>query len=426
MDSSWPVVQVPRRLAVRPLAVADVLYWSLACGYVVITLTTGWPAYKAWAAWAVVPAVLGLLMSAVRLSAGGRRALHGLTALPLFALSSASAVALVVLCRERASGEIRASLSEVRVLERMGTELLRTGSPYLDTAALGANAQVFDYSPYTPAMSLFGVPAGLLGQHSWTDSRLFCLLMAAAALAAAVRLSQVSHSVTSWQLVLNPLVLLMAVVSGTDIGVIALMILAIALAGNGRPRAAGAAVALGVGMKLTAAPVVLIAAALVLTAFGTRALIRFSATAGAVLLVLTVPVLAADPPAFVDNVIKYPAGLTSVASSAASPLPGHLLSEQGDLGRTLALALLLAAVVALALWVVLRPPATIPDALRQTAVALTAATLLLPASRFGYVVYPLTLWGASRLLRAPEHPSTQPRPAPAADGWLPSLAATSE
>src|SRR5215217_5625465 len=47
---------------------------------------------------------------------------------------------------------------EVWVIERAARLLLDTGSPYVNVENLGRAAVVDDYTPYSPAMSLFGIP----------------------------------------------------------------------------------------------------------------------------------------------------------------------------------------------------------------------------------------------------------------------------
>ncbi len=94
---------------------------------------------------------------------------------------------------------------------------------------------------------------------------------------------------------------------------------------------------------------------------GPRAATRFAGTAAAaaaaaVLSIALAPALIVYPGAFADNIIAYPLGLARHLTTAASPLPGHLLASTGTPGRLAALGLLLAAAVAVAMSLVLRPP----------------------------------------------------------------------
>jgi hypothetical protein len=79
-----------------------------------------------------------------------------------------------------------------------------------------------------------------------------------------------------------------------------------------------------------------------------------------------------------------------------------LIAIIGAAGRTIAFVLLGAAALAISSWLVRRPPATGSDALLRTAVGLGAAILLSPATRYGYLVYPLVLLGAILVFRESE------------------------
>jgi hypothetical protein len=158
--------------------------------------------------------------------------------------------------------------------------------------------------------------------------------------------------------------------------------------------------ALDVMMKLTALPALGVLAVFVLA----RARLRgFAAFAGALLItgaVLVVPVLVRDPGSFIEHVIKFPAGLGRAHSPAASPLPGHLIASTGPAGHTIALLLLLIAGGAMTAWLAVRPPRTGADAMLRIAVGLAAAILLAPATRWGYLVYPVAMLGAMIAFRA--------------------------
>ena len=113
-----------------------------------------------------------------------------------------------------------------------------------------------------------------------------------------------------------------------------------------------------------------------------------------------------DPKAFTEHVIRFPLGMGVVRSPAASPLPGHLLAEIA--GPWLAFVLVGAAAVAVVIWLARRPPVTGSDALLRIAVGLGALILLTPATRFGYLVYPLVLLGAHLVFRAAEDGTAPP------------------
>lgn len=120
------------------------------------------------------------------------------------------------------------------------------------------------------------------------------------------------------------------------------------------------------------------------------------------------PALVVAPSAFVENVLRFPAGHGLVTSPAQSPLPGQLIASSTAAGRTIALSLLVAAGLAIGIWLLRRPPQSTRAAALVITVGLTAAIMLIPSTRFGYLLYPaafLALWWA---LRPPPAPADRP------------------
>ncbi|GAA2982583.1 glycosyltransferase 87 family protein [Actinokineospora diospyrosa] len=289
---------------------------------------------------------------------------------------------------------------EVWVIERSARALVTHGTPYLDLSTLGRAPHPDDYTPYGPSMTVFGFPRALLGEHPLTDSRVAFLVVTAVALLLAWRaLGRPDVPVRAAHLVLAcPLTALTLAVAGDDVAVIALVVLATALAyraGPATPLWAGALGAVVVTMKLTALPAVAVLAVGIAATRGWRALGAFTAALAAVGSALVLPVLLADPTSFVEHVIKFPVGLGQASSPASSPLPGHLVAGLGPAGHAAALVLLGLAAAATTTWVLVRPPRTARDALTRTAVGLGLAILLAPATRWGYLVYPVVLAGAA-------------------------------
>jgi hypothetical protein len=213
--------------------------------------------------------------------------------------------------------------------------------------------------------------------------------------------------------VAGPLTVLTAATAGDDIAVVALILLALALLHARRPVACAVVITIAVSMKLTAVVALVVLAVAVLAMLGRRALAKFGATVVGVGVVLNVPVLLVDPTSFVEHVIRFPIGLGRAHSPAASPLPGNLIARLGPVGHDVSLALLLAGGVAMAVWLVRRPPRTTADAALRIAVGLAGAIMLAPATRWGYLVYPVVLLGAAIALRA-ARPAPVPEVEPAA------------
>jgi phosphatidylinositol alpha-1,6-mannosyltransferase len=157
------------------------------------------------------------------------------------------------------------------------------------------------------------------------------------------------------------------------------------------PVAAGLALGIAAAMKAIAWPAVAVAIALLAATCGRRAAIRFTVTAVAVVAVCVGPFLALYPKALIDNTLEFPLGLARVASAAASPLPGHLIAETGHAGHTIVVAALALAGLAIVVFLVVRPPRTVPRAMSLLAGAMTLMFLLAPSTRYGYFIYPLTL-----------------------------------
>lgn len=302
-----------------------------------------------------------------------------------------------------------AAQPEVWVIERSARLLLDTGTPYVDISAI-PHPVVNDYTPYGPAMTVFGLPRALFGVSPLTDARLYFALAAIGTVALSLRLLKWPKvPVRAGQLAItSPLTALTFAVAGPDLAIIGLMVLACALAVRDRYLWSATVLALVVSMKLTALPAVVAIAFFIAVQAGWRTLARVVAVIAGVTAVLNVPVLIVQPGAFVEHVIKFPAGAGKVSSPAGSPFPGHLIASAGPVGHTLALVLVGLTAVALVWWLVRRPPATGSAALVKAAVVLTAALLVVPASRYGYLVYPLVLWGAALTFAVAERAASRP------------------
>ena len=285
---------------------------------------------------------------------------------------------------------------EVWVVERSASLLFENGTPYPDLGLLGRPPHPDDYTPYGPAMTLFGFPRALFGDGALTDSRIAFAVVTVLAVALALKVMGWPRvPVLAAQLAaVSPLTLLTIVVAGDDIPVIALIVLAAALAFRANPAWAGVVLAVVINMKLTALPALAVVAVAVLAARGRRALLIFFGTVITTSAALVIPVLSVDPQSFVEHVVLYPAGLGEASSPAASPLPGHLIAQLGPVGHAASLALLALAACAIAAWLVIRPPRDPADVMLRTAVGLGTAIILAPATRWGYLVYPLAMLGA--------------------------------
>ncbi|OLZ46286.1 glycosyltransferase family 87 protein [Amycolatopsis keratiniphila] len=301
-----------------------------------------------------------------------------------------------------------AAQPEVWVIERSAKLLLENGTPYVDVTALGRAVEVNDYTPYGPVMTVFGLPRALLGggpvANALTDARWMFALAAVACVLLTLRLLKWPKiPVSAAQLALAcPLTALTWAVAGPDLAIVGLLVLSFALAATGRAVLSGLVLALVVSAKLIVAPAIVVLGVLLITRRGPRALGGFAAALVVTTLVLHVPVYLVDPKAFVEHVFRFPMGIGVIKSPAASPLPGHLIASLGSVGTAVSFALLGIAAVAILVWLLRRPPATGSDALLRMAVGLVALIMLTPATRYGYLVYPLVLLGARLVFVAAE------------------------
>lgn len=361
--------------------------------------------YRVWGNFATagyLPALALVLVSRTRLSHSSKLLGSRWTPVAVSALL-AGLVPLFVLVFRRSPSFVWGqwpwafpSQPEVWVVERSARLLLDNGTPYPDLSLLGRAPHPDDYTPYGPAMTVFGLPRALFGDGALTDARIwFAVGAILVALLALKVMGWPKVPVLGAQLaVISPLTLLTVVVAGDDIPVIALIVLAAALAYRANPAWAGLVCAVVVNMKLTALPALAVLAIAVVAYRGWRALLIFLGTVVGTGAVLVIPVLLVDPASFVEHVIMYPAGLGEAGSPAASPLPGHLIAQLGPVGHAASLALLAAAACAITAWLVIRPPRDPADVLLRTAVGLGTAIILAPATRWGYLVYPLAMAGA--------------------------------
>ena len=312
---------------------------------------------------------------------------------------------------------------EVSVVIRSAQLFLHRGTPYEGAGAIAAAHNPYAYNPYLPALAIFGLPHALFGGGLLTDPRVWFGVVFVAAFGTALKVSGVRRP-WLWTVVVtaSPIVAYPLSTGGDDLPVLALICLGLALlrpraaidgaapdgaaggAAPGHPAPAGqgglttrriilASLVLGLAaaMKATAWPALAVALALVAVRGGRRA------SAGLVLITLCVPlavdgpVLFAQPASVVSNTILFPLGLTKIKSPAASVLPGHLMAEAWSWGHYAAIGLILLAGLAIAISLVVAPPRDERAAGWRLVIGVTLMFAFAPASRFGYIVYPLGL-----------------------------------
>jgi len=388
----------------------DLALYALSAAFALVTALTstllphrGWGAIAAWAYLAAVLAVLVQLIArrvSSPLGAGSRRfaafaGSRGRAAVTWVVWTGAALLPLLVESVQRAGGRTDRAQEEVLVVERMGERLLDSGTPYLgrDTiAALPGGEQLLGYSPYQPGMAVFGLPRAIVGDFWWTDARVWFAVVTGLALVAAGAVLRAAPSRTLVRGVqfatVLPICALTLATGGDDLPVLALCLLALALCAADRFGAAGAAVGAAAACKLFAFPVVAVLAVLAIATGRGR---RFLPGALGLPVLVLIPPFLVDGDAFLENVIRFPLGHGVVTSPAQSPFPGYLISSILPGGRYVAAALLVAVAGAIAVVLVRRPPRTATTAALFCGYGLLAAILLMPTTRFGYLLYPLAL-----------------------------------
>ncbi len=386
--------------------------------------------YRVWGNFATVAYGFGALHSGwLLLSARNGRTPHGVLGSRWCGIAAVALLAMILplllLVIRRLTGVdwlitpfSWAAQPEVWVIERSADLLLHHGTPYVDVTALGRAPEVNDYTPYGPVMAVFGLPRALFGgtplTDALTDARWMFALAACACVLGTLKLVKWPKvPVGAAQLALAcPLTALTWAVAGPDLAIVGLLVLACALAATGRVAWSGLVLALVVSAKLIVAPAAAVLVVFVLVRAGKGldwpAAGRFASALVATTAALHLPVYLVDPAAFVEHVFRFPLGMGAVRSPAASPLPGHLIAELGVLGRVTAFVLVGAAAVAMLVWLVRRPPANGSGAVLRIAVGLGALILLTPATRYGYLVYPLVLLGAHLVFRVAEASTARP------------------
>ncbi|SCF43236.1 glycosyltransferase 87 family protein [Micromonospora mirobrigensis] len=397
----------------------DLTLYAVSAAFAAVTAATSTlPPHRAWGAVATAGYLVVALVAAGQLLLHrrhpgsppvGGRARWAVTAV---AWAATALLPLVVQSVQRAAGRTDRAQEEVLVVEHAGDRLTTHGTPYLGhdaIAALPADERLLGYTPYQPGMALFGLPRAAVDAW-WTDSRVWFALVTAVVLAlAVVILRHTGRPVDrpGGDLLLRgvqaatvlPICALTLATGGDDLPVLALCLLALAYAATGRPGAAGVAVGVAGALKLFAWPVAVV---LLCWAATRRSAGRFTVGALGLPLIALVPPLLVDRDALVENVLRFPLGHGLVTSPAASPFPGHLIASALPAGRVVAAVLLVAAGAAIAVRLVRRPPRTATAAALICGYGLLAAILLMPSTRFGYLLYPLALlaW-APALAREP-------------------------
>jgi hypothetical protein len=264
------------------------------------------------------------------------------------------------------------------------------------------------YYPYLPGMVIFGFSTGTRAEPGLTDARIqFLVFTALVTLFALSRIRPPTDARLRALEVLTvlPTAALPLATGGDDMPVAALMLLGLVALQRRRPVLAGLALGAASSLKFTAWPLALLVLFAAFDRHGRRAAGRYVLGVVAVMGPVVVPFALWNPTAFVDNVIRFPLGLAGVSSPAASALPGHMLvSALPGIHRAYVVALALVGATVLVWYLRNWPPRNASQAARVTGWVMVVAIMLAPATRVGYLLYPINLFVWSWMLSQAEVP----------------------
>ncbi len=402
----------------------DAVLYGLAALFAMLTgIFAGLPGYRVWAWFAIGPYAGGALASAYL---GRRRSKRGATGergshwgparvwILLFLLVGTALAPLAAEVSLRNDGPTLSHVQpEVPVIAQAGELLAHGKDVYQATVrdgvvheAVRGEPSFESFFPYLPLMAVFGLPKIGKGPVRVTDTRVLFSIVTLLVVGAALLLLRAPRDrkirVLQFLTVL-PTAALPLATGGDDMPIVAFLLLAIVLAQRREPGWSGVVLGVVSAMKFTAWPLAALALFCARDRSGSRApgrmLLGISAVAGPVV----VPFAIWNARAFVDNVILFPLGLSGVASPAASNLPGHVLVTELPALHA-AVPLVVAAIggtlLVRRLW--RRPPVTTAEVVTLAGWAMLVAILFAPATRVGYLLYPVDFFAWAAMLSSAE------------------------
>jgi hypothetical protein len=412
----------------------DAVLYGLSALFALVTILTSTLAlYRQWAELAVGPFIFGAVCSGILAVVVARRARTGGAkklapertrrqatvriglAVCVFAGATAIPLGLEIAWRGNSDSCSHAQ-PEVCVIERGGQAILSgkdiyhevTNSHHKVVFHQPGVSTVNSFFPYLPLMTVFGIPSEKKHDVALTDARIFFSLVTLMVAAVALWLCPADRrrKMRALQVIaILPTAALPLATGGDDVPVVAFLLLAMVLAQRRQPFASGVVLGIVSAMKFTAWPLAALALFAALNRKGQRRpqtmVLGMLVVAGPVV----IPYALRGPWAFFDNVILFPLGLSGVNSPAASPLPGHLLvSAFPFLHRVVPVTVGLVGGAILLWYLYRRPPRTASQVCKVGGVVMAVITLLAPATRIGYLLYPINFFVWSYLFAEPAPP----------------------
>lgn len=420
-----------RRHAPTPLQL-DALLFAGSCGFAALLWRfSSLSPHRDWSRDAIVGYAACAVAAAVLSKVRPRRELLARIALTAICgvVVALVPLGLMVVARADTTKEEHI-LPEAAVIERAGQLLANARDPYVAEVVhghlIGRVPGVPRYEaffPYFPLMAAFGLTSALHG-GVLGDSRIPMVAVVLLCLLASLLIAKPppERTLRAVQVMcVLPTGALFLAGGGDDLPVLAVSLLGIVAVVAARPRLAGAAFGVAMAMKLTVWPLAILSLFVLAQRQGARALKVASGIAFGIVAAVLVPFAVWRPGTFFANTIAFPLGLSGVNSPAASPLPGHVLVTIAPaLSKVLLSGLVVIGSPVLAWWLWRHPPKNVPSALRLTAVLDIVVMCVAPATRVGYVVYPVNLlmWAWMLERRGPgDAVSMSPAPAAAGAGY---------
>ena len=399
-----------RRLRCSPLALDAIMFAGSSVFAVSLWSASDLSPHRDWGRDSFVGYAACALAALVLVWIRPRRVLRArvLLTAACFILVAFLPMVLMVRARAESRGEQHV-LPEVAVIERAGNRLAHGHDPFvaqvIGNRLIGLVPGVPRYEaffPYFPAMTVFGLPSTIPGIGAIGDGRLWMALATVGLLFVGLWLARAppDRALRAAQvLCVLPTGAIFLAGGGDDLPILAISLVGLAALLRRRPLTAGVAFGIAMAMKLTAWPLAALCLFVVRDATGRRVPGKFAAIIAAIVAVFVIPFAIWDPRTFIVNTIGFPLGLLSVNSPAASPLPGHVIASLiPGAHRALLAATAIVGSPLLVWWLWRRPPRSVADVCRLTAVIAIVVMCLAPATRIGYVVYPVNLLVWSWLL----------------------------
>jgi hypothetical protein len=408
-----------RRLPLSPLALDGAMFAGSAVFAVSLWSSSDLSAHRDWGRDSYVGYAACALAALVLTRLRPRRVLRARVLLTAACFIVVALVPMILMVRDRAASRNELHvLPEVAVIERAGNRLAHGHDPFVAEVIghrlIGQVPGVPRYEaffPYFPAMTVFGLPSTISWLGALGDGRLWMALVAIGLLFVGLWLARAppDRALRAAQvLCVLPTGAIFLAGGGDDLPILAIAFVGLVAIRRRRPAAAGVAFGLAMAMKLTVWPLAALCLFVVRDASGRRVPAKFSAIIAAIVAVFVIPFAIWNPRTFLVNTIAFPLGLSSVNSPAASPLPGHVIATLvPGAHRALLIGLVIVGSPLLVWWLRRRPPRDVADVCRLTAVVAIVVMCLAPATRVGYLVYPVNLLAWSWLFEhSPEGRST--------------------